>query len=117
MTAKKRINYVELPASDLDLVENFYSSAFGWEFTNYGPDYRAFNDGKTNGGFYRSSLSSSTESGGALIVLYAEDLEGIEQTVLGNGGKIVKAIFEFPGGRRFHFADPTGNELAVWSDK
>jgi uncharacterized protein len=112
-----KINYLELPARDLDAVETFYKSAFGWTFTDYGPDYRAFNDGSIDGGFYRAPLSSSsTANGAALIVLYAKDLETCRDTVLASGGKLVKDIFSFPGGRRFHFADPNGNELAVWSD-
>jgi len=111
------ISYLELPAKNLDAVEKFYNSAFGWVFTSYGPDYRSFHEGTMAGGFYKSSFSSSSASGAALIVLYAKDLEGTEQTVVKSGGSIVKEIFPFPGGRRFHFADPNGNELAVWSDK
>lgn len=116
MPTDQRINYLELPARDLDAVQHFYEGAFGWSFTDYGPEYRAFNDGTIDGGFYQAELSSSTENGAALIVLYAEDLEKTRDTVLGNGGTIIKEIFSFPGGRRFHFTDPNGNELAIWSD-
>jgi predicted enzyme related to lactoylglutathione lyase len=117
MPADLKINYLELPARDLDAVQRFYQGAFGWSFTDYGPDYRAFNDGFIDGGFYRAGAASTTDRGAALIVLYAEDLEGTRETVIRNGGEVVREIFSFPGGRRFHFADPNGNELAVWSDR
>lgn len=111
-----KINYIELPARDLDAAQRFYEGAFGWRFTDYGPDYRAFHDGAIDGGFYRAPLASTTACGAALIVLFAPDLEQAAQAVTGHGGTLVKDIFPFPGGRRFHFADPNGNELAVWSD-
>lgn len=111
----RRIDYIEFPAGDFDAVQSFYENAFGWSFTDYGEEYRSFSDGTLNGGFYRSELSSSTDTGAALVVLYATDLEKTRETVVNNGGTIVKEIFSFPGGRRFHFADPNGNELAVWS--
>lgn len=117
MPLDQKINYLELPAADLDAVEKFYHDAFGWTFVSYGDDYRAFNDGTFDGGFYKAEAASSTKSGAALIVIYAEDLECTEQTVVRCGGVIVRAIFSFPGGRRFQFTDPNGNELAVWSDK
>lgn len=118
MPIDRTINYVELPAQDLDKTESFYASTFGWRFVDYGPDYRAFHDGTFDGGFFRSEKwSSSSENGAALIVLYADDLESVRDAVASNGGKIVKEIFSFPGGRRFHFTDPTRNELAVWSEK
>jgi len=117
MPPDQKIDYLELPARDLDAVQAFYEKAFGWSFTDYGPDYRAFNDGKIDGGFYRAEVRSSTESGAALIVIYAADLERTKEHVLASGGDIVKDIFSFPGGRRFHFADPNRNELAVWSDQ
>jgi predicted enzyme related to lactoylglutathione lyase len=115
MPSDKTIDYVELPAADLDKVEAFYAAVFGWRFTDYGPEYRAFADGKLDGGFYRSELCSSTSTGAALIVLFADNLEVVHAQVLANGGTIHKDIFDFPGGRRFHFLDPHGNELAVWS--
>lgn len=117
MPTDRRIDYVELPASDFDAFEAFFSGTFGWTFTDYGPDYRAFNDGQLDGGIYRSDKCSTTDSGAALVILYAEDLEATRDRVLSNGGKLSKEIFAFPGGRRFQFLDPHGNELAVWSDK
>lgn len=116
MNIDQKINYLELPARDLDAVQRFYAGAFSWSFTDYGPDYRAFNDGVIDGGFYKAQVASSVETGAALIVIYAENLEATRDSVRKNGGTIVKDIFPFPGGRRFHFADPNGNELAVWSE-
>ena len=117
MPRDHQIEYIELPAADLDSVQAFYSSSFGWAFTDYGPEYRAFSDKKLDGGFYKSELRSSTENGAALVVLYADDLEGSRDRIVAHGGRICREIFSFPGGRRFHFLDPHGNELAVWSDK
>jgi len=113
----QKIDYVEFPASDFDAVQAFYEKAFAWEFTDYGPEYRAYSDGKIEGGFRKSSAVSSTETGAALVVLYARDLEDTRDRVLECGGRIVTDIFSFPGGRRFQFADPHGNELGVWSDR
>lgn len=117
MPVDRRINYVELPASDLEAVKAFYAEAFGWAFTDYGPDYVAFNDGAFDGGFFRAPLSSNTANGAALVVLHADDLEAMLDAVTAAGGRVLKPIFAFPGGRRFHFADPAGNELAIWSDR
>jgi predicted enzyme related to lactoylglutathione lyase len=117
MPIDQKIDYLELPASDFDAIKSFYTRAFGWEFQGYGGDYCAFNDGKLNGGFYRSDQASSTKQGSTLIVLYATSLENTLESVVASGGSIVRPIFSFPGGRRFHFSDPNGNELAVWSDK
>ena len=117
MSTDQNIDYIELPAGSLDAAQAFFEKAFGWSFTDYGPDYRAFSDGKIDGGFYKSGLRSTTENGAALVVLYAQDLEKTRETVIAAGGTVVKEIFPFPGGRRFHFTDPNGNELAVWSDR
>ena len=108
------INYVEFTASDLNAIKKFYSSSFGWTFTDYGPDYTAFSDSGLMGGFEKSELPPLK---GALIVLYHDKLESIQQKVVDAGAEIVKPIFSFPGGRRFHFTDPGGNELAIWSDQ
>ncbi len=117
MPSDRKIDYIELPARDFDSVESFYSAAFSWSFTDYGPEYRAFSDGKIDGGLYKSELRSSTATGAALVILYANDLEQTRNTILASGGQIIRDIFSFPGGRRFHFTDPHGNELAIWSDK
>ena len=117
MATDQKIDYIEFPAEDFDAVETFYSSAFKWSFTDFGPEYRSFSDEKLDGGFFKSSLRSRTDTGAALIVLYAQDLEATRDRIVAAGGSVCKEIFAFPGGRRFHFLDPHGNELAVWSDK
>ncbi|WP_199610129.1 VOC family protein [Flocculibacter collagenilyticus] len=111
------IDYIELPSNDLTKSESFFSELFGWTFQSYSPEYLAFNDGHTDGGFYVSDLKANTENGSALVVFYHEDLENLCKQVTNLGGSIKKEIFSFPGGRRFHFTDLTGNEYAVWSDK
>ncbi|WP_310619781.1 VOC family protein [Flexibacterium corallicola] len=116
MHRDKSINYIELPAKDLSAAKSFYSKTFGWSFQDYGPDYTAFNDGFFDGGFYHAPLHSQADHGAALVVLYAKKLEEVLEEVLRNGGTICRDIFSFPGGRRFHFQDPNGNELAVWSE-
>lgn len=115
MSTDLKIDYIEMPASDFDAVQVFYETVFGWTFQEYGEGYRAFSDGKLDGGFYQSGEVSATARGAALVTIYAADLEAVEQAVVEAGGSIVKAIFSFPGGRRFQFTDPHGNELAVWT--
>ena len=116
MPQHEKINYVEFPASNLEQTKAFFSEVFGWRFTDYGPDYTAFANAGLDGGFYRSKQSSSTENGSALVVLYSEQLEITQNNIEKAGGTIVKPIFSFPGGRRFHFCDPSNNEFAVWSE-
>lgn len=108
------INYVEFKAADLKKVKAFYTTTFNWKFTDYGPTYTAFSESGLEGGF---ELSADEIVNGALVVLYHENLESIKDKVIANQGIISKEIFSFPGGRRFHFQDPAGNELAIWSDK
>lgn len=110
MRVDGKIDYVELPGVDLPKVKAFYGDAFGWKFTDYGPGYTAFEEG-IDGGFHGGEAVDAKP----LIILYAHDLEAMEAKVRAAGGKITKSIFAFPGGRRFHFTDPAGNELAVWS--
>lgn len=116
MKIDARIDYIELPANDIAAVQAFYGRVFGWEFESYGPDYLAFKESRLDGGFYRADLKSSTVSGAALVVFYTKDLEVLRDSIVEAGGEITQQIFDFPGGRRFHFQDPAGNELAVWSD-
>jgi predicted enzyme related to lactoylglutathione lyase len=108
------INYVEFKAKDLVKVKEFYTSCFTWSFTDYGPDYVAFDESGLQGGFEKSEEKIVN---GALVILYHQDLKKIKETIIKNGGTISKDIFAFPGGKRFHFVDPAGNELAIWSDK
>lgn len=115
MSAHEKINYVELPANDLKKVKAFFSKVFAWKFTDYGPEYTAFTYSGIDGGFFKAPLSSSTQQGAALIVLFSENIQHSLDKVEQEGGKIIKPIFTFPGGRRFHFSDPCGNEWAVWS--
>lgn len=112
-----RINYVEFPARDMEATKSFFSTAFGWTFVDYGPEYASFNNAGLDGGFFKSDMVASTDNGSALIVLYSDDLEATLSKVEQSAGTIVKPIFSFPGGRRFHFTDPSGNEYAVWSDR
>lgn len=113
----EKINYVEFPAKDLPGTKAFFEEAFGWTFTDYGDEYTAFSDEGLDGGFFQSDLNSSTSNGAALIVFYSNDLEMTLVKVHDAGGKVVRPIFSFPGGRRFHFTEPSGNEFAVWSDR
>ena len=108
-----QMDYIEFPAADIEATKRFYGAVFGWSFTDYGPNYASFFDGRLGGGF---TMSAQPVKGGPLVVLYAQSLEETQRKIVGAGGKILIEIFEFPGGRRFHFADPNGNELAVWSE-
>lgn len=111
MRSNGKLDYIEIQAAAgaLDSVKAFYSAAFGWSFTDYGPTYSGFSEG-LDGGF-------DTESTGKpLPILFSTDIEESLRAVEEAGGRIVKPIFAFPGGRRFHFLDPAGNELAVWAE-
>ncbi len=111
-----KINYVEIPSRDIETTKAFFASAFGWSFVDYGPDYVAIENAGLDGGFYKSDKIASTESGSVLVVLYSSGLETTVNNVISSGGRVVQDIFDFPGGRRFHFTDPNGNEFAVWSE-
>lgn len=106
-----KLDYLELPGGELEAVKTFYGAAFGWTFQDYGPSYAAFDEG-LDGGFDADPEATTKP----LPVLFAHDLEAMAARVEAAGGRIVKPIFAFPGGRRFHFRDPAGNELAVWSE-
>ncbi len=117
-----RIDYIEFPAVDVARTKAFYERAFGWKLTDYGPDYTSFEDGRITGGFRGPEADDpgahvpKPTRDGALVVIYAVDLESMYRKVVDAGGRIVRNTFPFPGGRRFHFSDPSGNHLAVWSD-
>jgi len=117
MSASTPISYIELAANDLSLIKEFYSKAFNWEFEDYGPEYIAFSNAGVAGGFYYAQLNADANKGSALIVLHSEDLQGCLEKVVAYGGSIKTDIFDFPGGKRFHFLDPCNNELAVWSSE
>ncbi|MNY07797.1 Glyoxalase-like domain protein [compost metagenome] len=109
-----KIDYVEFPATDLSVVKQFYATAFGWSFIDYGPTYTALDPSAgLDGGFDAMPENPLTKP---LVILYATDREAMETKVRAAGGTITVPIFAFPGGRRFHFQDPAGNELAVWSE-
>ena len=116
MNDHEKINYVEFPARDIQATKSFFEAVFNWSFEDFGPEYTAFSNQGLDGGYFKSDLKSSSEIGSALIVFYSEDIESTQARVESAGGEIVKPIFSFPGGRRFHFIEPSGNELAVWSD-
>jgi predicted enzyme related to lactoylglutathione lyase len=107
------IDYIEFAVTDMKVTQQFYSNAFGWTFNDYGPGYAGINGGgKEMGGL---NTDSKVQKGGPLVVLYSQDLDSTFAKVIEAGGKIVTETFDFPGGCRFHFADPSGNELAVWA--
>jgi predicted enzyme related to lactoylglutathione lyase len=114
MSANLKLNYVEFPACNIPATKQFFEQAFGWEFQDFGPEYTAFTGQGLDGGFYQAELTSLAANGSALLVLKSDDLESTQAIVESAGGKISTAIFSFPGGRRFHFIEPSGNEFAVW---
>jgi len=116
MNEHEKINYVEFPAKDIEATKSFFTTVFGWSFVDFGSEYTAFSNEGIDGGFFKSDLAVSVETGSALIVFYSNDLEKTQSKIVNAGGSIIKPIFLFPGGRRFHFGDPNGNEYAVWSD-
>lgn len=113
--ADQKIDYVELNVKDIERAKQFYGNAFGWTFTDYGHDYCEFRDGRLSGGFAKAH--TVTPKGGPLIIVFASDLEATLSRVETAGAQISRPIFDFPGGRRFHFVDPEGYELGVWSNK
>ena len=108
------INYIEFKANNLEKIKAFYTKSFNWTFTDYGPTYVAFSESGLQGGFEKTENKIVN---GALVVLYHKNLDFIKNKIIESKGRISKDIFSFPGGQRFHFIDPSGNELAVWSDK
>lgn len=113
MSAENQIDYVEIPVTDLNRAREFFSSMFGWSFQEWGDDYMSFNDGRLGGGFRRST--EAAVSTGVLLIFFSDNLERDVDKVKALGAKVSQEIFAFPGGRRFHFIDPTGNEYAIWS--
>ncbi|WP_349921699.1 VOC family protein [Aeromonas veronii] len=112
----EKLNYVEFAARDLAATKAFFEGAFGWQFVDYGPDYCAFAGEGLDGGFYRADLCSHSHQGGALLIFYSADIATTQAKVSQWGGIINRPLFDFPGGRRFHFVEPSGNEFAVWSE-
>ena len=108
-----KIDYVELPGSDLAATKSFYGQAFGWTFTDYGPTYAAFGDSGLDGGFQADPAEAAAKP---LVVIYTTDIEAMLAKVSAAGGEVVRPVYTYPGGRRFHFRDPSGNELAVFTE-
>ncbi len=116
MNLHEKINSVELHAKDLEATKAFFQAVFGWSFVDYGPEYTSFENQGLDGGFFKSDLASSPQNGAALVIFYSNQLEATLAKVEKAGGSIVRPIFSFPGGRRFLFTEPSGNEFAVWSE-
>lgn len=115
MREENRIDYVEIPVTDLKKTREFFSALFGWSFQEWGDEYMSFSDGRLDGGFRRSEQAAP--SSGVLVVFFSENLERDVERVQELGASISEPIFLFPGGRRFHFVDPVGTEYAIWSAK
>lgn len=111
------IDYVEMPSRDLAATKRFFAALFGWSFEDYGPDYAAFDDGRMTGGFFAAGETWPATTACPLVVFYAPELEMSRADVVRLGAMLTRDIFDFPGGRRFHFQAPGSGEFAMWSDK
>lgn len=116
ISRERRLDYVEFASRDPAASRAFFEQVFAWTFQDYGPDYTAFDDGRLQGGFFRGA-PQTTGGGAPLLVIYADRLAPVVEAVSAHGGSIVKPVFSFPGGSRFQFIEPGGNELAVWSER
>lgn len=116
MSNHHKVNYFEFPCQDIPKTKAFFNQAFGWDFVDYGPDYCAITGAGLDGGFFTSDKKSLTADGATMVVLFSESLEDTYQAVVNAGGSIIQEVFEFPGGKRFHFTEPSGNEFAVWAE-
>ena len=116
MSLPDQINYLELPSLDPQASKDFFTALFGWRFEDYGPDYIAFFGAGIDGGFYRSNIVATPAQGGSLVVLKSANLAQSLAEVTATGAIIVKPIFSFPGGYRFEFLEPGGNQLAIWAE-
>ncbi|MFT4939476.1 MAG: putative enzyme related to lactoylglutathione lyase [Paraglaciecola sp.] len=116
MSQHHKINYIEIPVKDIEASKRFFSKVFSWLFVDYGPDYAGISGAGIDAGLFVSDTRVSTSNGSVLVVIYSANLEQSQQSISAHGGEIIKPVFTFPGGRRFHFCDPNGNEYAVWSD-
>lgn len=117
MPHHEKLNYVEFASRNLIQTKIFFERAFGWSFQDYGLDYCAFDNQGLEGGFFFAEQVAEPGSGSALLIFYSQNLEATMDQVKAAGGTLYKDIFAFPGGRRFHFIEPGGNEFAVWTDK
>jgi predicted enzyme related to lactoylglutathione lyase len=117
MNDHEKLNYVEFSAKDLMATKAFFTAVFGWDFVDYGDQYTSFSGQGLDGGFFTANACTQASNGGALLIFYSADIEATLDKVVSNGGIIIRPIFAFPGGCRFHFTEPSGNEFAVWTDK
>lgn len=109
------IDYIEFTVTDMAKAKSFYGAAFGWKFNDYGPEYAGIQKETGEAGGLR--LDKKVSTGGPLVILYSDDLDKTFAKVKEARGEITQPPFVFPGGRRFHFKDLSGNELAVWAKK
>ena len=116
MNSHQTINYIEIPTTNIKLTKTFFKEVFNFEFKDFGNDYTSFNDKILNGGFFTSNQTMQSRTGSALIIFYSNNIYDTYNKIIRANGKIVQETFSFPGGRRFHFEDLTGNEYAVWTD-
>lgn len=116
MSNHHKINYIEIPVKDIEASKRFFNKVFDWSFVDYGPDYAGITGAGIDAGLFLSDTTVATSKGSILVVLYSGNLKQSQQSITTHGGEITKPIFTFPGGQRFHFCDPNGNEYAVWSD-
>ncbi|MBL4807773.1 MAG: VOC family protein [Rhodobacteraceae bacterium] len=116
MNTHGKLNYVEFHSKDLEATKAFFIVAFGWSFTDYGPEYTAFSDEGLDGGFFKSNERADDIKGHPVLIFYSDRLEESLAEVKTAGGSITREIFDFPGGQRFHFTEPGGNEFAVWGE-
>ncbi len=117
MSNHEKINYLEIPVTRMLESKAFFEKVFDWRFTDYGPDYCAVDNVGIDLGFFQSDRQVAQANGSVLVVFYSDNLEETLAKLKGEGAEILQPIFSFPGGRRFHFSDPSGNEYAVWSDQ
>ena len=114
MRPERQIDYIEIPVTDPAKARDFFAALYGWSFEDWGPDYISFNDGRLDGGFRRAEEPAPAT--GVLVIFFSSELERDRDRVVELGGTISQDIFSFPGGRRFHFLDPGGNEYAIWAE-
>ncbi len=116
MNKHEKMNYVEFPANNIPATKVFFEGAFDWVFQDFGPEYTSFSNEGLDGGFFKAEVSSKQTNGSALIVFFSKNIEKTKAKIESCGGVITQNTFEFPGGKRFHFEEPSGNEFAVWAE-
>lgn len=115
MAEFEKVDYLEFPTTNIEASKAFFNTVFNWSFTDYGPEYTAFDNAGIEGGFFTAEKTSLTANGAGLVIFLSDSLDETLAKVVKGGGTIAQDIFEFPGGKRFHFIEPGGNEFAVWT--